>query len=153
MVNMSKCTKQNYKAEGFWSLALRSRWIQVHFFHQYATTRLYRKTCGTTEYCSNTIFCKPYGHRIYMIHYDVFSIVYPFPADLKFHCEQDERNVPFFLFNITYLGTQKVILLKCCLIINMTNGVKMAYIEGIWNISNMRFKIYTTSFSNIGGMR
>ena len=61
----------------------------------------------------------------------------------------------FSLFSMTHLGNAKnVILSRCRLLVNMTNGIKLLYYQGnTKNISNMSFKTYTTRLSNIDFMK
>jgi hypothetical protein len=63
--------------------------------------------------------------------------------------------VLFSLFSMTRLGDAKnVVLSRCRLLVNMTNGLKLSYYRGnTKNLSIMSFKTYTTSLSNIDCMK
>ena len=61
----------------------------------------------------------------------------------------------FSLFSMTRLGnTKEVVLSRCRLLINMTKWRKVVVLLREYkNMSNMSFKIYTTSLSNIDHMK
>jgi hypothetical protein len=58
-------------------------------------------------------------------------------------------NVVFSLFSMTPLGNPtNVVLSRCCLLLNMANGLSLSYYRGNTNSTrNMTFKTYTILYS------